>query len=153
MGRKRSRKNQGLEPNLYRDKHSFIYRNPLTGKCTRVNRSQAEANSLARKANVRLMKTDELSLVAKMTNSETAIFCDICDRFFSEIVENSKNKKGTQDNKRYIINRFKKDLGKQPIDTFTVKQLSEYLENGFSNDAYIKHRALLIDIFKYTEST
>lgn len=152
MGRKRSRKSQGLEPNLYQDKHSFIYRNPITGKRTRVNRSLADANALARKANSRLMRSDELSLLAKMTNSESAIFGDICDRFYADIVENSNNKQGTKENKQYIINRFKKDLAKQPIDAFSVKQLSEYLEAGFSNDSYIKHRALLIDVFKYAKA-
>lgn len=155
MSRRRIKKNQNLEPNLYHDAYGFVYRNPITKKKTRINRTLAEANALARKANHRVMSEKQLgdiSLLGKMTQSDDYVFSTICDSFFDEVIEKGNNKQGTKDNKRYVINRFKKDLGKQLIYRFTIKQLSDYLEKNFTNVSYIKHRAVMIDIFKYAKA-
>ena len=152
MARRRLRKNCSLEPNLYKDGTAYVYRNPLSGKRTRINRSLNDANALARKANVRLMKADDSATLNQMLSCESPIFSSVCDKFFCDVIMQSKNKETTRREKRYRLDKLKKDLEKQPVDTFTVKQLSDYLDNNFVNDAYIAHRGLLIDIFKYAKA-
>lgn len=154
MGRRRSRqmKNLGLEPNLYRDSKGFIYRNPNTGKRTRVNRSLDEANALARQANSRLMTAAQHSLLAKMTTSvESTLFSDVCDRFVAEILNNNKNKQTTRSAKINKIEVMKTEFGLIPIQNLTVKLLSDFLDK-FVNNARRKVRDLLIDIFTFAKA-
>ncbi|WP_257282159.1 tyrosine-type recombinase/integrase [Endozoicomonas sp. ISHI1] len=152
MGRKRKKNNQGLEPNLYSDGDAFVYRNPVTGKRTRIKRSRSEANSLARKANTRLVNSSDNTLFLNMISSDSILLKKVCKDFYEDIIEKGKNKASTKRQKRYKLKKFVKDLGEQPIDTFTVKQLSSYLDDNFVNDAYIAHRAILIDVFKYAKA-
>ncbi|MEH6814654.1 MAG: tyrosine-type recombinase/integrase [Motiliproteus sp.] len=60
-----------------------------------------------------------------------------------------KLKPGTIRNAGYRLNTLVADLGALPVGDLTVQRLSNYLDETFSGDPYIKHRTTLVDICRW----
>lgn len=150
--RPRSKKNKGLEPNLYADKAVkgvtyFRYKHPTTGERFPMGSDRAAANAAARVLNARLMKGADL--VAKVMNDDSATMADLIDRFKKEHIPDKKLSASTEQITGYRLKRIEKDLGKHPMEYFTVQNVADYLDKNFKRDAYVKHRALMVELFRF----
>lgn len=148
--RKRTSKNRHLPENLYPNGNYFQYRNPITGKKTSINKPLAEAIKLARSANARLapMMVDDGALLALLTGEETPTVRKLLDRFETEFLPDRKLAASTLKETQIKLERYRQDLGKKLVGRLDVLAVAEYLDQ-FTNNAYTKHRALMIQVFDF----
>jgi integrase len=148
--RKRTSKNRHLPANLYPNGNYFQYRNPITGKKTSINKPLAEAIKLARAANARLapMMVDDGALLALLTGEEAPTVRKLLDRFETEFLPDRKLAASTLKETQIKLERYRQDLGKKLVGQLDVLAVAEYLDQ-FSNNAYTKHRALMIQVFDF----
>lgn len=150
--RPRSKKGKGLEPNLTPDKTVkgvtyYRYKHPVTGQRFPMGTDRAAANAAARQLNARLMTAQDL--VAKVLNDGSTTMKDMIERFRKEHLPEKKLSASTAKLTEYRLNRIEKDLGADLLDAFTVQKVAKYLDDNFKRDAYVKHRALLVDLFRF----
>lgn len=148
--RQRTSKNRHLPPNLYPNGRYFQYRNPVTGKKTSINKPLNEAIKLARAANARLapLMVDDGALLALLTGEDVPTFAKLCDRFEREYLPDRKLATSTLKEVQIKLERYRKDLGKKLVGQLDVLAVAEYLDQ-FQNNAYTKHRGLMIQIFDF----
>jgi integrase len=109
----------------------------------------AEAIKLAKAANAKLMPmaADE-ALFQLITGDQAPTVTMLIDRFENEWLVDRKLAVSTLREIRIKLSRYRADLGKLMIGQLDVLALAEYLD-GFSNNAYTKHRGLWIQIFTF----
>lgn len=148
--RKRTRKNRVLPPNLYPNGKYWRYRNPITGQVTSINRPLAEAVKLARAANAKLapLMVDDGALLSLLTGEKAPTFARLCDRFETEYLPDRKLADSTRKEIAIKLERYQADLGKKLIGQLDVLAIAKYLDQ-YSNNAYTKHRGLMIQIFDF----
>lgn len=148
--RPRLMKNRKLPENLYPNGKYWQYRNPITGKKTSINKSLEEAIRLAKAANAKLapLMVDDGALLSAITGEKAPTFEHLIDRFENEWVRDRSYSSRTLDEIRIKLQRYRQDLGKRMIGQLDVLAIAEYLD-GFSNNAYTKHRGLLVQIFAF----
>ncbi|WP_163834723.1 tyrosine-type recombinase/integrase [Spartinivicinus ruber] len=148
--RKRSRKNLGLEPNLYTygpKNDYFRYKHPLTGKYHPMGKNRAKAQAAARQLNIRL--DGQCMLVAHVMDSDAANVELLIDRFKKEFLPTRNLKPRSLLNSEYRLNRIARDIGKLPLKELTVPTVADYLDNSFSGDSYCQHRSILIQVCRF----
>jgi len=148
--RPRAPKNRALPVNLYPNGKYWVYRNPITGKRTSINRPLAEAVKLARAANAKLapLMADDGALLALITGDQAPTFEHLIDRFEAEWLPERDYAESTLEEITFKLRRYRQDLGKRMIGQLDVLAVAEYLD-GFSNNAYTKHRGLLVQLFAF----
>lgn len=148
--RKRTSKNRDLPPNLYPNGKYWQYRNPITGKKISINRSLAEAVKLAKAANAKLapLMVDDGELLSLLTGEEAPTFARLCDRFETEYLPDRKLAASTCKEIAIKLERYRTDLGKKLVGQLDVLAVAEYLDQ-YNNNAYTKHRGLMIQIFDF----
>ncbi|MDI6527408.1 tyrosine-type recombinase/integrase [Pseudomonas otitidis] len=148
--RKRTPQNRGLPENLYSNGRYFQYRNPITGKKTSINKPLAEAIKLARAANAKLapLMTDDGALLALLTGEAAPTFEHLLQRFDEEWLPTRTYSARTLQEIRFKLARYREDLGTRMIGQLDVLAVAEYLDQ-FSNNAYTKHRGLMVQIFAF----
>lgn len=148
--RKRTSKNRDLPPNLYPNGKYWQYRNPVTGKKISINRSLAEAVKLAKAANAKLapLMVDDGELLSLLTGEEAPTFTRLCDRFETEYLPDRKLAESTRKEIAIKLERYRADLGKKLVGQLDVLAVAEYLDQ-YNNNAYTKHRGLMIQIFDF----
>lgn len=159
--RRRSKKNRDLPDNLSVDTKKngavyYSYIHPITKKKHHWGSvPKAKAVAAANQLNAKLMESE--NLIASVLTSETGntkqdvLFSTVFDRYKKEHLPSKKIKASTLKIHLYRLDRLKEDLGNENIQLFTVKALSDYLDKSFSKDPYIKHRSLLIDVYKFAK--
>ncbi|WP_028304435.1 tyrosine-type recombinase/integrase [Oceanospirillum maris] len=146
--RKQGRRNQGLEPNLYKNGDYYRYRHPITGKFHGMGTDKTKANVAARKLNAILTANTDLAKRI-LANSSADTFGKLIDRYKNDYLPTKNLKQKTLQIVNYQLNRLDQDLSTSPLDGMTVHFISNYLDEGFKNNAYIKMRILMIDVFRY----
>lgn len=149
--RKRLKKNKDLAANLYAYAKNgvtyYSYKHPQTGKYHPMGSNRQEANAAARQLNGILIK--ESDLVSQVMGTADKDMAHLIKRYREEFVPTKKLAAGTQKILEYRLNRIGRDIGTQPIDEVDVPYIANYLDKNFQRDAYIKHRATLIDLFRF----
>jgi integrase len=145
--RRRSGKNQDLEPNLHEHGGYYKYRNPQTGKYHGMGSDRKKAIAAARKLNAMLMPTNDL--VSRVVSDNAHLFGEILTRYRQEYLPTKKLKPKTLEETIYRLNRLERDLKDKPVQEMSVKFVADYLDQGFKNNAYIKFRGLLSEVFKF----
>lgn len=148
--RKRTLQNRSLPDNLYPNGKYWQYRNPITGKKTSINKPLAEAIRLARAANARLapMMADDGALLALLTGEKAPTFKHLLGRFEEEWLPTRGYAERTLQEINFKLERYREDLGARMIGQLDVLAVAEYLDQ-FSNNAYTKHRGLLVQVFAF----
>lgn len=148
--RKRTLQNRNLPDNLYPNGKYWQYRNPITGKKTSINKPLAEAIRLARAANARLapMMADDGALLALLTGEKAPTFKHLLERFEEEWLPTRGYAERTLQEINFKLERYREDLGARMIGQLDVLAVAEYLDQ-FSNNAYTKHRGLLVQVFAF----
>ncbi|QJD58154.1 tyrosine-type recombinase/integrase [Pseudomonas sp. gcc21] len=147
--RRRGVGNRTLPANLYPNGKYFQYRNPLTGKKTSINKTLQEAIKLANAANAKLMPlVADSRLFELITGEEAPKLLKLLDRFETEWLPERDLAPRTLAEVRIKLERYRKDLGSKLIGQLDVLELAEYLDQ-FSNNAYTKHRGLMIQIWTF----
>lgn len=148
---RRSRKNLDLEKNLYKSGAYFRYKHPKTGKFHGMGTDKARANAAARKLNSILEGQSDLALRV-LSASGANKFGVLLTRYKDEYLPTKRLKEKTRINVIYQLNRLEKDLSETPVSDLSVQFISNYLDTGFQNNAYIKMRVRMIDIFRYART-
>ena len=151
--RKRLRRNVDLPPNLYSNKVGAVtyyrYRRPDTGTFHSLGTVKGTAIADARQLNSVLMQpADRVGQVLGTTEQTMA---HLIDRYRKEFLPEQNLRDSTMQLIGYRLNRFEKDLGTQPVESFDVKAMAEYLDDNFQRDSYVKHRTTLTDLFKFAQ--
>lgn len=148
--RPRSPKNRALPENLYPNGKYWQYRNPITGKKTSINRPLAEAVKLAKAANAKLapLMVDDGALLSLITGERAPTFERLLERFELEWLPGRDYAARTLQEIKFKLERYRQDLGKRMIGQLDVLAVAEYLD-GFANNAYTKHRGLLVQVFAF----
>ncbi len=148
--RPRTPKNRKLPPNLYPNGKYWRYRNPITGKMTSINKSLDEAVRLAKAANAKLapLMTDNGAMLETITGDRLPSMKLLINRFEDEWIPERGYAKSTLDEIGYKLERYRKDLGDLLVGQVDVLAMAEYLDQ-FSNNAYTKHRGLLVSLFAF----
>ncbi len=158
--RRRKDKNKGLEPNLYVQEKRlssgetaiyYRYINPRTGEPTPFGRVPRDrANNAARILNNRLAIGGDL--VGKVLGTAGLSWAEVLDKFEADFPKWSAWGKRTAQEHRTRIKKYRADIGDKIFETYTLKELSDYIDNEFTGDGRIKNRGLLIDIYRYAVS-
>lgn len=148
--RERSPRNRDLPDNLYPNGNYWIYKNPVTGQRVSINKPRAEAIKLARQANAKLapMLVDDGALLALLTGEPARTFKHLLDRFEAEWLPTRQYAATTMDEIRIKLARYREDLGARMVGQLDVLEVAEYLDQ-FKNNAYTKHRGLLVQVFAF----
>lgn len=148
--RPRSPINKKLPPNLYANGKYWRYKNPITGKMTSINRSLEEAIKMAKAANARLapLMAGDGEMLTMITGEKLPNMRTLLDRFEAEWLPDRKYAASTLDEIGYKLERYRKELGDLLVGQLDVLAVAEYLDQ-FSNNAYTKHRGLLVQVFAF----
>ncbi|AQT08872.1 MULTISPECIES: tyrosine-type recombinase/integrase [Pseudomonas] len=148
--RARTAKNRALPANLYPNGKYWQYKNPVTGKKTSINKPMAEAIKLANAANAKLLPllADDGALLAMLTGEAAPKFSACLDRFEKEWLGTRNYAERTLKEIKFKLARYRDDLGDLMMGQLDVLTVAEYLD-GFENNAYTKHRGLLVQIFAF----
>lgn len=160
MGRRRSRTNQFLEPNLYfaRTDGLYRYKHPITGKYRSLGRDKANAVEAARLLNARLMNPDLemdklVEFVATSTEAKTLTYGrnlgSLIDEYIERHVPEKRWADQTRKNELANLHRERKALGQHLLTKCSTLVISQWLDGLESRAAYTKHRTRLIDVFAY----
>lgn len=158
--RARSRKKKDYPENLYSQtkgsREYFFYRHPITRQQTNWGAvDKKKAFAAARALNAKFFESEDLiqkvSLEAQGL-SKGATFAHVIDKYRTEQIPKLKDAKGTIKNKQYRLNRIERDLGKHVMQTYTLRELAEYMDESFARDAYKKHRQTLIDLYAFART-
>ncbi|WP_238938340.1 phage integrase Arm DNA-binding domain-containing protein [Pseudomonas weihenstephanensis] len=152
--RPRTLKNRKLPPNLYPNGKYWRYRNPITGLMTSINRPLEDAIKLARAANAKLapVMAGDGELLIILTGDRLPTIRNLVERFEAEWLKDRDYAARTLAEIQFKLERYRQDLGDQLIGQLDVLAVAEYLD-GFSNNAYTKHRGLLVQIFAFAVVT
>lgn len=145
--RKRKDRNRNLERNLYAQNGYYKYKHPQTGKFHGMGSDMKAANVAARKLNAMLMQGSDL--VHRVIAEGATHFGSLLQRYREDFMPTKKLKPRTQAETEYRLNRLEQDLSKILVCDMSVKFVADYLDAGFKNNAYIKMRGLMVDIFRY----
>ncbi|MDO7897090.1 phage integrase Arm DNA-binding domain-containing protein [Pseudomonas citrulli] len=135
--RARTTKNKGLPENLYPNGKYFIYRNPITGKRTSINKSLTEAIRLAKSANAKLapLMVEDGALLTTLTGEKAPTLSSLLERFEDEWLPTRGYAQSSLDEIGFKIARYKKELGHRMVGQLDVLAIAEYLDK-FENNAY-----------------
>lgn len=151
MAARRLRKNSNLPQNLYVEtkngKQYFKYKHPISKVSFSMGSSRPEAISAARLLNSQLM--GEPDLVRKVLGTANRDMAELIDRFKTEKLPEKGYKPNVNQNWLYWLERLKKDLGKEEIESMNVQFIASYLDKNFENNSYINHRKVLKELFKF----
>jgi len=149
--RKRLKKNKDLADNLYGNVKNGVtyyqYRHPGTGQFHSMGTNKLEANAAARQLNSILIA--ERNLVAEVMGTANKDMSHLIDRYRKELLPTKSLAASTEKTVEYRLNRLESDLGKKLVEDIDVQTIAEYLDDNFQRDAYIKHRAMLIELFRF----
>lgn len=145
--RKRKERYRNLERNLYEQDGYYRYKHPQTGKYHGMGSDLKAANIAARKLNAMLMQGSDL--VHRVIAEGATHFGQLLKRYRDDFLPTKKLKPRTLSETEYRLNRLEQDLAKMLVCDMSVKLVADYLDKGFKNNAYIKMRGLMIDIFRY----
>lgn len=149
--RKRLKKNKDLVANLYASVKNGVtyyqYRHPGTGQYHAMGTNKPEAQAAARQLNSILVK--EADLVGEVLGTAGKDINHLIGRYRKELLPTKRLADGTQKILEYRLNRIDRDIGTKQIDEVDVQTIAKYLDDNFERDAYIKHRATLIDLFRF----
>lgn len=149
--RNRLRKNKDLADSLYGSVKNGVtyyqYRHPVTGKYHAMGTNKQEANAAARQLNSILVP--ERNLVAAVMGTADKDIAHLVGRYRKELLPTKALAPGTEKILEYRLKRIERDLGKKRIDDVDVETIAKYLDDNFERDAYIKHRATLIELFRF----
>ncbi|MEB0008173.1 tyrosine-type recombinase/integrase [Pseudomonas sp. RTB3] len=148
--RPRDIKNRKLPANLYPNGKYWRYRNPITGLMTSINRPLEEAIKLAKAANAKLapLMVNDGALLTLLTGDRLPTVSNLLERFADEWVKDRGYATRTLEEIKFKLERYRQDLGDRLIGQLDVLAVAEYLD-GFSNNAYTKHRGLLVQVFSF----
>lgn len=148
--RRRSSQSRIAPDNLYRNGQYWQYRNPITGKKTSINKPQEEAFRLARAANAKLLPllANDGALLSLLTGERAPTFMHLLERFETEWLPTRGYSVRSLEEIGYKIARYKTDLGAKMVGQLDVLEVAEYLDR-FNNNAYTKHRGLMVQIFAF----
>ena len=148
--RARTIKNRDLPANLYPNGKYWQYKNPITGKKISINKPMAEAIKLAKAANAKLLPllADDGALLAMLTGDAAPKFSGCLERFEKEWLTTKTYAASTLKEIKFKLARYREDLGDLMMGQLDVLTVAEYLD-GFENNAYTKHRGLLVQVFAF----
>jgi integrase len=148
--RKRTSKNRDLPDNLYPNGKYWQYRNPITGRKTSINKPLAEAIKLARAANAKMapLMVHDGALLSMLTGEKAPTMKHLLERFEQEWLPTRSYADSTLQEIKFKLERYRADIGARMIGQLDVLSVAEYLDQ-FSNNAYTKHRGLMVQIFAF----
>ncbi|MCU7836487.1 MAG: tyrosine-type recombinase/integrase [gamma proteobacterium symbiont of Taylorina sp.] len=152
--RPRKNKNKGLPENLYPNGNYFRYKRPDNGKMVGLgNLSKEEAIKTAKALNSRLIvhQTAVNRAVNKVMGIKPITFETLVADYNKDYVPQRNYAESTKKENEYRINHIKEKFGDTDIRMIDTRYCSDFLDT-YSGDAYIKHRQMLIDLFKVAES-
>lgn len=153
--RKRARKNKGLPDNLYaQEKKSgtyYSYRHPITKTQHSLGSDKALAVKRARVLNERLVPDDNRIevILGKAENTVSVLISRFRDDRLLPRLESAKIAPSTFQLIEYRLKRFDKDLGGRFVESLDTQFVADYLDANFKNDAYVKHRNALRELYDY----
>lgn len=158
MGRRRSRQNNPLPPNLYPTKRwgktYYRYRHPQTGQFHGMGGDRKRAIEAAKQLNDLLSLGRDL--VAKVQGGGRT-FGEYIQHFKDEVLP-ARRVKGeplsphTLRDYGWILDAIAEELGYLPIEHVTQKHLSDYLQQRPSAEAFNRHRTLMVMVYRQAVS-
>ncbi len=153
-GRKRTADTNPLPQNLYRNRNSFIYRNPLTGERRGCGTNEADAIDAARKANAYFatLHTPAASILRHTVDDPTTEALSVRQLIADYLPYKTERTKSSRTLNELCIKlrRYERDFGDALITQLTVRFLSQWLDTHVpAYDAWRKHRILLAELFDF----
>lgn len=91
---------------------------------------------------------DDGALLALLTGEPARTFGNLLERFSAEWLTTRAYAPRSLQEIQYKLARYRDDLGARMIGQLDVLEVAEYLDQ-FSNNAYTKHRGLLVQVFTF----
>lgn len=153
MSRRRNPENAGLPANLTVNGKYFKYRNPITGKSKSWNVSRAEAITAARILNEKLASVVAQKLVDGVLRRKTKSHSvkDVITGFRLEWLPEKNLKDSTLHNMEFKLAKYEREIGNKVFPELNVADLRVYFQ-ALSKSAYVKHRQLWIELYRYAIS-
>jgi integrase len=148
MGRRRLPKNRALPQNLYFARGFYSYRHPMTGKTHGFGKNRPQAIADAKKLNAILMPKLKSDNVRTVLLEESGSLAEIANRYLKEYIPTKKLAARTMTDIDGRIRRIIRDIGAWPLESVSVRAVSEYLDQ-FEESPYKKMRTDLKAIFQF----
>lgn len=149
--RRRLAKNRDLPTNLYAMRAKGVtyyrYRHPKTGAYHGMGSHKSNACDAARQLNSILVK--ESDLVGQVVGTANQDINHLIGRFQKEHLIEKELAPSTLQIINYRLGRIGRDIGSKQVDHVDVQQIAQYLDENFERDAYVKHRAVLVELFRF----
>ena len=129
----------------------YRYRHPETGAYHGMGSNKAEACAAARQLNGILLK--ESDLVGQVIGTAEQDINHLIKRFKEDHLPGKKLAASTLQTTNYRLGRIGRDIGDRQVDQVDVQTIAEYLDDNFERDSYVKHRAMLIELFHRNDDT
>lgn len=142
--RPRKRGNKDLPKNLYSYRTGFVYKHPVTGVRHGMGTDKRQAITAANLLNQKLGASTDL--VARVLGGQTV--SEVIARFRAEYLPEKEYSSRTASEVEYRLKRYERELGASSWPGLTLASLSEWLK-PLSREAYRKHRAQWIEIYKF----
>lgn len=128
----------------------FSYRHPQTGRRHGLGANKQKANAYGRTLNTRLIIPDDR--VGEIMGTAGHTMSALIKAYRKEVIAEQVLSPGTLQNKGYRLDRFEKDIGGRDVASMDVLSVSEYLNENFTRDSYVKHRGMLADLFRFAKT-
>lgn len=149
--RPKGRGNKDLPRYLSPKGAGFLYNHPKATKTKYFQRKDSAIDyAIAANRAFENLATKESTLALQYPNSIKVN--KLLSMFKSKYLPRLNHAEKTLKREHSLLTRFNNDLGEYILGQIDQVQLSQYLDNGFSGDGYIKARALFIHIYKYALS-
>jgi integrase len=155
--RNRSKKNKGLEQNIKvstSGKVTYYYYIFPDKSSKALGKDKTRANGIAKALNE--LRNNETQIVADYTDALEKSLVDrvgnvntLVDEFIEHFLPEKTYAKSTLDGILIKLNQYRELWGAIAVTKITTRTITEYL-NTISAHAYIKHRSLLIMLFKFS---
>ena len=149
--KKRSNKTKNFPDKLYPQQQRsglyYSYRHPITKKYHSLGKDKALAFKRARMLNEKLVISD--NTVDRILGVAGNTLSELIRRYKIEHLEEKKLAASTLQLIQYRLQTIETDIGNKLVESFSVQDVAEYLDTNFKNDAYIKHRGTLRDLFRF----
>ena len=152
--RNRKKENRDLAGlNLYHRKvkgHTYYqFRHPVTGRFYPMGTDRAKAKASARILMDRLAQDQDL--VRRVIDGDDISMADLIGDFRRDYLPGKGLTASTLKNYEYRLNRIERDIGDRGVRQLGIKEIAEYLDEHFTRDAYVKHRGVLIELFRFAK--
>jgi len=141
-----------LYANMVKGRVYYNYIHPQTKRKHSLGTNRLKAIKRAKLLNEKTMPDEDIAVMDKVLGRGALTVEQLIDRYEKERVPKKNWKAKTKSNMLSYLRRYKREFGKRYAASVDTKFIYDWLVALNSDNAYIKHKSLFEDIFRFAKS-